>query len=112
LNRELEASLEAARLDANALQQENQRIKETCSRNALAANFFHLKAVHSDAVYQGNFQQKLGQVWAMPRLHLPMWINVNRNASQLQEVTNHKTSPKNRQHGYSLANEAYPASGA
>lgn len=50
LNRELGASLEAAQLGANALQQENERIKETCRRNTLAANFFRAKAVQSDAV--------------------------------------------------------------
>jgi hypothetical protein len=50
LNQELGASLEAGQLGANALHQENERIKETCRRNTLAANFFRAKAAQSDAV--------------------------------------------------------------
>jgi hypothetical protein len=43
LNRELEASLEAAQSDANAIQQENERMKEACRQNSLAANCFRAK---------------------------------------------------------------------
>jgi chromosome segregation ATPase len=50
LNSELEANLKAAQLDANALQQENERMKEACYRNSLAANFFRAKATQLDAV--------------------------------------------------------------
>jgi hypothetical protein len=50
LNRELEASLEAAQLNMNALQEENERIKEACHRNTQVANFFRAKAVQLDAV--------------------------------------------------------------
>jgi chromosome segregation ATPase len=50
LNRELGASLEAAQSNANALQEENERIKEACHRNTLAADFFRAKAVQLDAV--------------------------------------------------------------
>jgi hypothetical protein len=47
LNRELGASLDAARLRMNALQQEKERMKESCHQNAIAANFFRITAVIS-----------------------------------------------------------------
>ena len=49
LNRELEASLEAAQSDANAIQQENERMKEACRQNSLAVNFFRTKAAQLEA---------------------------------------------------------------
>ena len=43
LNRELGASLEAAQLSVNALQQQKELMKESCRQNAIAANFFRTK---------------------------------------------------------------------
>jgi len=54
-NRELGASLEAAQLSVNALQQERERMKETCRQNAIAANIFRIKAVEADAVIKELF---------------------------------------------------------
>jgi predicted RNase H-like nuclease (RuvC/YqgF family) len=55
LNRELGASLEAAQLSVNALQQEKERMKESCRQNAMAANFFRIKAVQADATIKELF---------------------------------------------------------
>jgi len=55
LNRELEASLEAAQSDANAIQQENERIKEACRQNSLAANCFRAKTARLEAVVKEIF---------------------------------------------------------
>jgi hypothetical protein len=54
-NRELAASLEVARLSANALQQEIEQLKETCRRNTRAANFFRAKAMQSEAIMKEIF---------------------------------------------------------
>jgi len=54
-NRELVADLEAAQLSANALQQEIERLKETCRRNTRAANFFRAKAMQSEAIMKEIF---------------------------------------------------------
>jgi chromosome segregation ATPase len=54
-NRELGASLEAAQLSVNALQQERERMKETCRQNAIAANIFRIKAVEADAAIKELF---------------------------------------------------------
>jgi hypothetical protein len=51
----LTASLDAARLSANALQQETERLKETSRRNTRAANIFHAKAMQSEAVVKEIF---------------------------------------------------------
>jgi hypothetical protein len=51
----LGASLEAAQLSVNALQQEKERMKESCRQNAIAANFFRTKAVEADAVIKELF---------------------------------------------------------
>jgi hypothetical protein len=55
LNRELGASLEAAQLSVNALQQEKERMKESCHQNIMAANFFRTKAVQADAIIKELF---------------------------------------------------------
>ena len=55
LNRELGASLEAAQLSVNALQQEKERMKESYRQNAMAANFFRTKAVQADATIKELF---------------------------------------------------------
>jgi hypothetical protein len=55
LNRELGASLDAARLRMNALQQEKGRMKESCRQNAIAANFFRITAVEADAAIRELF---------------------------------------------------------
>jgi hypothetical protein len=65
-NRELEANLKAAQLHANAIQQENERMKEACRRNSLAASFFRAKAAQSDAVMQEIFST-LESAKAKPR---------------------------------------------
>jgi hypothetical protein len=54
-NRELAAGLEAARLSANALQQETKQLKETCRQNTRAANFFRAKAMQSEAIMKEIF---------------------------------------------------------
>jgi hypothetical protein len=41
--------------DANAIQQENERIKEACRRNSLAASFFRAKAAQSDIIVKEIF---------------------------------------------------------
>jgi len=51
----LAAGLEAARLSANALQQETKRLKETCRQNTRAANFFRAKAMQSEAIMKEIF---------------------------------------------------------
>jgi hypothetical protein len=55
LNRELEASLEAAQSDANAIQQENERMKEACRQNSLAANCFRAKTAQLEAIVKEIF---------------------------------------------------------
>jgi hypothetical protein len=55
LNQELGASLEEARLSVNALQQEKEQMKESCRQNAMAANFFRIKAVQADATIKELF---------------------------------------------------------
>src|SRR2546423_218450 len=55
LNRELGASLEAAQLSVNALQQEKERMKESYHQNTMAANFFRTKAVQADAIIKELF---------------------------------------------------------
>ena len=55
LNRELGASLEAAQLSVNALQQEKERMKESYHQNAMAANFFRIKAVQADTTIKELF---------------------------------------------------------
>src|SRR5439155_3256156 len=55
LNRELGASLDAARLRMNALQQEKERMKESRRQNAIAANFFRITAVEADAAIRELF---------------------------------------------------------
>jgi hypothetical protein len=55
LNRELETSLEAAQLSANALQQEKEQMKESCRQTAIAANFFRAKAMEADAAIKELF---------------------------------------------------------
>ena len=55
LNRELGASLEAAQLSVNALPREKERMKESCRQNAMATNFFRIKAVQADATIKELF---------------------------------------------------------
>jgi hypothetical protein len=55
LNRELGASLDAGQLSVNALQQEKERIKESCRQYAIAVNFFRTKAVEVDAAIKELF---------------------------------------------------------
>jgi chromosome segregation ATPase len=55
LNREFGASLDAGQLSVNALQQEKERMKESCRQNAIAANFFRTKAVEADAAIRELF---------------------------------------------------------
>jgi hypothetical protein len=55
LNRELEVSLEAAQSDANAIQQENERMKEACRQNSLAANCFRAKTAQLEAIVKEIF---------------------------------------------------------
>jgi hypothetical protein len=55
LNRELGASLDAARLSVNALQQEKERMKESYRQNAIALNFFRARAVEADAAIKELF---------------------------------------------------------
>ena len=55
LNRELGASLEAAQLSVNALQQEKEQMKESCRQTAVVANFFRAKAVEADVVIKELF---------------------------------------------------------
>jgi len=50
LNRELEASLEAAQSNASSLQRENERISENCRRIALAAKGYHAQASQANEV--------------------------------------------------------------
>ena len=51
LNRELGASLEATQLSVNALQQEKQRMKESCRQNA---NFFRINCPDSESLQARN----------------------------------------------------------
>jgi chromosome segregation ATPase len=55
LNRELGASLDAARLSMNTLQQEKERVKGSYRQNALAVNFFRTRAAEADAVVKELF---------------------------------------------------------
>ena len=55
LNCELEASLEAAQSDANAIQQENGHMREACRQNSLAANLFRAKAAQLEAIVEEIF---------------------------------------------------------
>ena len=54
MNRELGASLDAAQLSVNALQQK-ERMKESGRQNAIAVNFFRTRAVEADAAIKELF---------------------------------------------------------
>ena len=42
-------------MSVNALQQQKERMKESCRQNAIAANFFRTKAVEADAAIKELF---------------------------------------------------------
>ena len=55
LNCELGGNLEIAQSNANALQQENERIREDCRQIALRAKFYHAKASQASAIIKEMF---------------------------------------------------------
>jgi chromosome segregation ATPase len=55
LNRKLGTNLETAQLSVDALQQEKERMKKNCHQNAMAANFFRIKAVQADTTIKELF---------------------------------------------------------